>query len=100
MLPMNAELQLQISPHQQELILRGLRYVRSSVALDMIDYTPDIEASRRKQYDEIAELEGLLTGKAVRSTATVSSAPRDRPLPCAISTSASRRWGVRSPRAW
>lgn len=70
-LPMNAELQLQLSPHQQELILRGLRFVRSSVALDMIDYTPEVEANRRQQYAEIAELEGLLTGKPARSPATV-----------------------------
>ena len=68
---MNAELKLELSPHQQELILRGLRYVRSSVALDMVDYTPEVEANRRKQYAEIEELEGLITGTAAGTPATV-----------------------------
>ena len=70
-LPMNAELKLELSPHQQELILRGLRYVRSSVALDMVDYTPEVEAKRREQYAEIEELKNLIEGVATRSPATV-----------------------------
>lgn len=59
---MNAELKIELSPQQQELILRGLRYVRSSVALDMQDYSEDVERSRKRQYAEIAELEELLAG--------------------------------------
>lgn len=61
---MNAELKIELSPQQQELILRGLRYVRSSVALDMQDYSEDVERSRKRQYAEIAELEELLAGAA------------------------------------
>jgi hypothetical protein len=68
---MSAELHLQLTPQQQELILRGLRFVRSSVALDMVEYTPEVEASRRKQYDDIAEIEGLLSGKSSRTPAAV-----------------------------
>lgn len=68
---MSAELNLQISPEQQELILKGLRYVRSSVALEMVEYTPDVEANRQQKYEEIAELEGLISGKSPRTAAGV-----------------------------
>ncbi|MFV0445847.1 MAG: hypothetical protein ACK5Q5_19895 [Planctomycetaceae bacterium] len=68
---MSAELQLQLSPQQQELILRGLRFVRSSVALDMVEFTPDVEASRRKQYDEIKELVDMLEGRSACTPASV-----------------------------
>lgn len=65
---MSAELKIELSPHQQELLLRGLRFVRSSVALEMIDYTDEVEQNRRRQYAELDELEGLL-GAAARRTA-------------------------------
>jgi hypothetical protein len=68
---MNAELKLQLSSHQQELMLRGLRFVRSAVALEMLDHSPEVEASRRQKYEEIAELEGLLIGRSSRPAATV-----------------------------
>jgi hypothetical protein len=67
---MNADLRIELSPHQQELILRGLRFVRSSVALEAVDWTPEIEANRRRQYAEIRELEGLLNA-APEEAATV-----------------------------
>lgn len=67
---MNAELKIKLSSEQQELILRGLRFVRSSVALEMVDYTPEVEANRRRQYAEIAQLESLLG--AERETAVSS----------------------------
>jgi hypothetical protein len=68
---MNAELKLELSPHQQEIVLRGLRFVRSAVALEMIDPTPETEASRRQQYAEIDELKELLEGRGARSAANV-----------------------------
>ena len=68
---MHAELKVELSPQQQELILRGLRFVRSSVALESVDYSPEVEAGRRRQYAEIEELEGLLRASSVRSPATV-----------------------------
>jgi hypothetical protein len=67
---MNAELKIELSPHQQELLLRGLRYVRSSVALEMLDYSEEVEQRRRRQYAEIDELEGLLTGTSPRAAAS------------------------------
>ena len=38
----------------------GLRFVRSAVALDMQDYSPDVETERRKKYERISELETML----------------------------------------
>lgn len=68
---MNAELKLELSPHQQELVLRGLRFVRSAVALEMVEPTPEVEEHRQRQYAEIAELEGMLRGRVSRTAATV-----------------------------
>lgn len=51
---------LELTRDQQDLLLKGLRFVRSAVALDMQEYTPDVEAERRRQYDQISELETLL----------------------------------------
>jgi len=59
--PMN-EMPTRLSPKQKEILLRGLRFVRSAVALDQIDYTPAVDAERKRQYSEIAELETLIGG--------------------------------------
>ncbi|MBX3443170.1 MAG: hypothetical protein KF774_12260 [Planctomyces sp.] len=60
--PMN-DLRLNLSQKQQEILLRGLRYVRSSVALDTCDrWTPEIDVERTRQYAEIEELEAILNG--------------------------------------
>ncbi len=52
-----------LSPEQTEILLRGLRFVRNAVALEMIDYTPQVDADRKRQYAAIAELEALITGR-------------------------------------
>jgi hypothetical protein len=57
-LPMSE--QLEITRDQQDLLLQGLRFVRSAVALDMQDYTPSVEADRRQKYARISELESRL----------------------------------------
>jgi hypothetical protein len=63
-IPMN-DLRVSISPKQQEILLRGLRFVRSAVALDACDYTQEVDTDRKRQYAEIAELESLLNGGRV-----------------------------------
>ena len=50
----------EITREQQDLLLQGLRFVRSSVALDMQDYTPAVDAERRQKYARINELESRL----------------------------------------
>lgn len=57
-----SELNVTLTRKQQELLLRGLRYVRSSVALDPVDWSEQVEAERMRQYSEIAEIEALLNG--------------------------------------
>ena len=52
-----------LSSEQTEILLRGLRFVRNAVALEMIDYTPQVEAERKRQYAAIAEVESLLKGR-------------------------------------
>ena len=64
---MNSAL-MELTPKQQEILLRGLRFVRSAVALDMPEFTETLEADRRRQYAEIAEVEALVN-KAVAQPA-------------------------------
>lgn len=54
------DMRVSLSEKQQELLLRGLRFVRSSVALEQCDYTPAVDAERKRQYAEIRELELLI----------------------------------------
>jgi hypothetical protein len=59
-----------LSSKQQEILLRGLRFVRNSVALEQLDYTPAVDAERKRQYAEIAELEALInSGRAAEVSA-------------------------------
>lgn len=50
----------ELTRDQQDLLLQGLRFVRSSVALDVQDCTPELDAQRRRQYARISELENLV----------------------------------------
>ena len=54
------DMRVSLSAHQQEILLRGLRFVRSSVALEACEYTPAVDAERKRQYAEIRELELLI----------------------------------------
>lgn len=56
---------MELTRDQQELLLQGLRFVRSSVALDVRDFSTDYDAERRRQYDRISQLEGLLKTAAL-----------------------------------
>ena len=67
--PMN-ENRLELTRDQQELLLQGLRFVRSSVALDMRDYTAEYDAERRRQYDRINTLEALLRSAPLAESAS------------------------------
>lgn len=55
---------MEMTPKQQEILLRGLRFVRSAVALDMPEFTDELEADRCRQYAEIAEVEALVKSAA------------------------------------
>jgi len=56
-----ADLSIQLTRKQQELLLRGLRFVRSSVALDMQNFTETVLEQRQVQYAEIAAVESMVS---------------------------------------
>lgn len=66
-----SEMTLELTQTQHEILLRGLRYVRSAVALDAIDWTESVDADRKRQYAEIAQVESLLKGIKVAEKAAV-----------------------------
>lgn len=51
---------VELTPRQQELLLKGLKFVRSNVALDMQIPSEEIDSNRRDQYAELDDLESML----------------------------------------
>ncbi len=66
-----SEMTLELTQRQHEILLRGLRYVRSAVALDAIDWTETVEAERKQQYAEIAQIETFVNSIKVSEKAAV-----------------------------
>ena len=65
---MSVPLPLNLTDRQRELLLRGLRFVRSSRMLEIRD-TPDLaEEERRTELSEIRHLVELLDQKAAKAT--------------------------------
>ena len=62
---------IQITPQQREILLAGLRYVRSSISLEMKDWSEEVEAERDRQYEELDLIEAMLTGTSTKATARV-----------------------------
>jgi hypothetical protein len=59
---MGETLNVGITSDQRELLLRGLRYVRSAVLLEMEEPTPEYVAGRTNQLNEIESLVEQLNG--------------------------------------
>jgi hypothetical protein len=59
---MSESLQIGINPEQREMILRGLRFVRSSVLLEMRNPTEDEADPRETRLREIEDLVEQLGG--------------------------------------
>jgi hypothetical protein len=59
-----------LTSDQRELLLRGLRYIRSSVALEMLEPSPEVDANRKAKLHEIAILAKHLEGARPASAAT------------------------------
>ena len=64
---MNAQLQLELNDRQRELLLRGLRYVRSSRMLEFRELSEITEDQRRDELGEIRRLSDLLDTKRRRA---------------------------------
>lgn len=59
--PMNAEqTTIELTPRQQELLLKGLKFIRSNVALEMAIPTDEKDQNRLDQYAELDSLESIL----------------------------------------
>lgn len=52
---------VELTARQQELLLKGLKFVRSNVALDMQIPSEEIDAGRKEQYEELDNLETMLS---------------------------------------
>jgi hypothetical protein len=63
--------QFELTRDQKEILLRGLRFVRSAVALDTCDFSDEVAAQRASEYEKISRLQELLDNVPVAETATV-----------------------------
>jgi len=68
---MNAALQIELSDRQRDLLLRGLRFVRSSRMLEFRDSSDLTDDERQAELKDIAQLRQILESDA-RSASTVS----------------------------
>lgn len=62
---------LELTRHQQDLLLRGLRFVKSSVALDMLEYSESVGTERKRKCEEISAVESLISGAKIVETVNV-----------------------------
>ncbi|MFN9719981.1 MAG: hypothetical protein ACK58L_14885 [Planctomycetota bacterium] len=53
---MDGMLQIDLTPHERDILLRGLRYVRSAVMLEVRNPTRDDEYRRSAMLDEVQNL--------------------------------------------
>ena len=65
---MSETLTVGLTKDQREMLLQGLRFMRSSVLLDLRDPTPEADEDRRAQLQKIESLSEQLNG--TRATAT------------------------------
>ncbi|HEY0982538.1 hypothetical protein [Schlesneria sp. T3-172] len=63
---MNDLLHLELTDRQRELLLRGLRFVRSSRMLEIREVPDTIEEERKAELTEIRELVAILDQKAAK----------------------------------
>ena len=69
--PMSDLLTVELSKEQREEILRGLRYVRSSVMLTPEEPAAETAEGRNEKLQRLAALSSLLSGQEVVHKATV-----------------------------
>ena len=60
-----------LTKEQTELVLRGLRFVRSAISMELVEYTEDGSTKRSRQLREVDSLVRQLGGKAERVPARV-----------------------------
>jgi len=68
---MSELLTLELNQQQRDVLIRGLRYVRSSVMLTTQDLTPELEQARAEELRQLAELTSIMKGEAVTQESSV-----------------------------
>ena len=66
---MNEAIQVELSKSEKDVLLRGLRYVRSAIMLDVRDPQEEDEQRRAGELDDIAGLVERLNAAPVVNTA-------------------------------
>ncbi|HXY35718.1 MAG TPA: hypothetical protein VEI07_15905 [Planctomycetaceae bacterium] len=66
---MSETLTVGLTEEQREILLRGLRFARSAVALEVYDSTPETDAERKSKLREIRQLAEYLEGVRPAGTA-------------------------------
>jgi hypothetical protein len=70
---MSETMNVGLTDQQREILLRGLRFVRSAVALEFREPSPEVDNDRAVQYRTIGELVAQLEGaRPAPSTSRVS----------------------------
>lgn len=64
-------LSLELSNEQRKTLLRGLRYVRSSIMLTPAEPSDSVTAARSSELQKVAALSELLHGQSVTEKASV-----------------------------
>jgi hypothetical protein len=59
---MSETMSVGLTEDQREILLRGLRFVRSAVALEVYDSTPETDTQRSSKLREIRQLAEYLEG--------------------------------------
>jgi hypothetical protein len=59
---MSETMNVGLTEEQREILLKGLRFVRSAVALEVYDSTPETDAQRSSRLREIRQLAEYLEG--------------------------------------
>jgi len=68
---MNDTMSVELTDQQREILLKGLRYVRSSVMLEIHEPSPERERQRAEKLEQINALVQQLTGSVRPSPARV-----------------------------
>ena len=68
---MSATTTIELNSEQRDVLLTGLRFVRSSIALEMKDWTPEVESDRDRRYEQLQQIEALLNGAEKAETTKV-----------------------------
>ena len=64
---------VELTPDQREVLLQGLRYVRSSLMLDIRDPDPTLDAERDDRLRNVAALVDQLNGQLPKRAASGST---------------------------